>query len=182
MTASGVQDNACNPRERLSLDDASRAVIAMESAFALGHDPDLACAAAVRTFLARATPTDEAVSLVARLDALAARWRQRSEEVSAWRQRTWRQRPWQRRSSGERPWQRPWQSGERALARLAAEARERGRLAAEFGVDLAAGPDEIKRRLREASMQHHPDQGGDPAAMVRVNRLRELVARLPKEP
>jgi len=58
----------------------------------------------------------------------------------------------------------------RAAGRPSA-ADERTALARELGVDLAAAPAERKRALRDLAKRHHPDLGGDGAAMAKVARL-----------
>jgi len=53
---------------------------------------------------------------------------------------------------------------------------ERDALAHEFGVDLAEPPEDVKRRIRALAREAHPDHGGAHERMVKLNRLRELVA------
>jgi len=57
----------------------------------------------------------------------------------------------------------------RAAGRPSAD--ERGALARELGVDLAAPVDERKRAIRALAKRHHPDLGGDGAVMAKVARL-----------
>jgi hypothetical protein len=56
------------------------------------------------------------------------------------------------------------------------EAAERAALARELGVDLDGPAEQVKRQVRALALRVHPDHGGDSAAMVRLNRLRELLA------
>jgi hypothetical protein len=53
---------------------------------------------------------------------------------------------------------------------------ERGALAHALGLDLTAPADEIKRRVRALALEAHPDHGGAHERMVKLNRLRELIA------
>jgi hypothetical protein len=55
------------------------------------------------------------------------------------------------------------------------EVAERLTLAREFGVDLSEPANKLQDRLRALTRRHHPDVGGSHAAMVRLNRLRELL-------
>lgn len=40
-----------------------------------------------------------------------------------------------------------------------------------FGLAAGCHQEEAQRRFRELAMEHHPDRGGDPAVMSKVNRL-----------
>ncbi|MFC1706788.1 hypothetical protein ACFL59_08205 [Planctomycetota bacterium] len=51
-------------------------------------------------------------------------------------------------------------------------------LVREFDVDIAAGPEHLKRQLRALAMRWHPDrEGGDHETMCRLNRLGELLVQ-----
>lgn len=46
-----------------------------------------------------------------------------------------------------------------------------------LGLAPGAGPDELRAKFRELALRHHPDRGGDPAAMAAVlDAYREAVA------
>jgi curved DNA-binding protein CbpA len=44
-----------------------------------------------------------------------------------------------------------------------------------LGLDPTAAPDDIRRAWLELARRHHPDHGGDPAAMQRVNEAWAVV-------
>ena len=44
-----------------------------------------------------------------------------------------------------------------------------------LGVNHTTTPDEIKKAYRKLASKHHPDKGGDPEMMTRLNNARDLL-------